>query len=138
MNQRIEASWWNFKSERLGWWKHFLQNLLALELFDPSDPVQVDCLRFCFIEWFREEVTEVATAWNQHIISHHKNGGLTEWPDIMFFLPQTNDTIDHLHYVRDENIDKFQGIIGQLPVDFSDDFHFISLIRKVSKCLSVY
>ena len=41
----------------------------------------------------------------------------------MFFLAQTNDTIDHLHYVRDENIDKFQGIIGQLPVDFSDDFH---------------
>ena len=138
MNQRIEASWWNFKSERPGWWKHFLQNLLDLELFDPTDPVQVDCLRFCFIELFREEVTEVATAWKQHIISHHKNGGLTERPDIMFFLAHTYDTIDYLHYVRNENINKFQGNIGQLSVGFSDVFHFISLIRRVSKCLSVY
>ena len=30
--------------------------------------------------------------------------------------------IDHLQYVSDEDIDEFQGVIGQLPDDFSDDF----------------
>ena len=25
-NQRIEASWSNFRKDRLGWWKHFLQD----------------------------------------------------------------------------------------------------------------
>ena len=122
MNQRIEAYWLNFRKDRPGWWKHFLQVLVDLELFDPSDPVQVDCLRFCFIELLREEVTEVATVWNQHIISHHRNGRLTGRPDIMFFLPHTYDTIDHLQCVSDEDIDEFQGVIGQLPDDFSDDF----------------
>ena len=29
------------------------------------------------MELFREEVTEVATAWKQHIITHHRNGGPT-------------------------------------------------------------
>ena len=81
--------------------------MVDLELFDPSDPVQVDCLRFCFIELSREEVTEVATAWNQPIISHHRNGGPTGRPHIMFFLPHTYDTTDHLQCVSDEDIDEF-------------------------------
>ena len=126
MNQRIEAYWSNFRKDQLGWWKHFLQDLVDLELFDPPDPVQVNCLRFCSIELLREEVTEVATAWNQHTISHYRNGGPTGRPDIMFFLPHIYDTIDHLQYVSDEDIDEFQGVIGQLLDDFSDDFREFS------------
>ena len=42
------------------------------------------------MELFREEVTEVATAWKQHIITHHRNDGPTGRPDIMFFLPGPN------------------------------------------------
>ena len=61
MNQRIKAYLSNFRKDGLGWWKHFLQDLVDLESFGPSDPVQVDCLRFCFIELLREEVTELAT-----------------------------------------------------------------------------
>ena len=30
--------------------------------------------------------------------------------------------IYNLQYVLDEDIDEFQGVIGQLPDDFSDDF----------------
>ena len=96
--------------------------MVDLELFDPYDPVQVDCLRFCFIELLREEVKEVATAWNQHKISHRRNGGPTRRSDIMFFLPHIYDTIDHLQYVSDEDIDELQGVIGQLPDNFSDVF----------------
>ena len=122
--------------------KIFFKILVDLTLFDTSDPVQVGCLRFYFIELFREEVTEVAIAWKQHITSHHRNGGPTGRPDIMFFSPHTYDTIDHLQYVRDEDNDKFQGVLGQLPDGFSDDFRefafFFSLIRRVLKCLPVH
>ena len=140
MNQRMEAYWSNFRKDRLGCWKHFLQDLVDLELFDASDPVQLDWLRFCFIELLREEITEVATAWNQHIISHHRNGGPTGRPGIMFFLPCTYDTIDHLQYVSDEYIVEFQCVIGQLPDDLtiSGSLNFISLIRRILKCLPVY
>ena len=49
VNQTIEAYWSSFRKDRLRWWKHFLQELVDLELFNPSDPVQVDYLIFCFI-----------------------------------------------------------------------------------------
>ena len=45
----------------------------------------------------------------------------------MFFLPHTCDTIDHLLYVSDEDIDEFQGAIGQLPDNFTDDFRQFSV-----------
>ena len=105
MNQRIEAYLSSFIKDWLDWWKYFLQDLVDLELFDPSDPVQVGCLRFCFIELIREKVTKGATAWDQHVISHHRNGGPTGGPDIMFFLPHIYDTIDHSQYVSHEDID---------------------------------
>ena len=44
----------------------------------------------------------------------------------MFFLPHIYDTIDHLQYVSDEDIDEFQGVIGQLLDGFSDDFREFS------------
>ena len=57
----------------------------------------------------------------------------------MFFLRNTYDTIDHSQYVSHENIDEFQGPIGQLPRNFSDlrSLHFILLIRRILKCLPV-
>ena len=44
---------------------------------------------------------------------------------ILFFLLHTYDTIDHLQYVSDGDIDEFQGVIEQLPDDFSDDLRGI-------------
>ena len=44
---------------------------------------------------------------------------------ILFFLLHTYDTIDHLQYVSDGVIDEFQGVIEQLPDDFSDDLRDI-------------
>ena len=49
---------------------------------------------------------------------------------ILFFLPLTCNMIDHLQYASDKDIDEFQGVIEQLPDDFSDNcrefaFYFI-------------
>ena len=60
-------------------------------------------------------------------MSHRRNGEPMGRPDIMFFLPHIFDTIDHLIYVSDEDIDEFQGVIGQLPDNFSDDFKEFSI-----------
>ena len=59
------------------------------ELFDLSYQVEVDYLRFCFIKLLRNELTEVTAAWNHYIISDHRYDGLSEGPDIIFFLPHT-------------------------------------------------
>ena len=37
---------------------------------------------------------------------------------IFFFLTDTYETVDHLQYVSDDDVDKFQIVIGQLHVDY--------------------
>ena len=38
VNQRIESYWSKFVVDRPGWWKSFFQDMVDLELFDPSEP----------------------------------------------------------------------------------------------------
>ena len=42
LNQRIEAYWSKLKQDRMGWWKRLFQDMLDLDMFDPSDPVVLD------------------------------------------------------------------------------------------------
>lgn len=37
----------------------------------------------------------------------------------MFFLPRTYETVDHIQYVRDDNVDEFQVLSRHLPADYS-------------------
>lgn len=97
----------------------------------------MDSLRFFFIELLHEEITEVATAWNKHIISHHRNSGPTGQPDVMFLLPHTYDTKDHLQYDSDEDIDEFQCVKGQLLDGFSDDFREFSFYFIDQECFEM-
>ena len=45
---------------------------------------------------------------------HHRYGGRSDF----FFLTDTYETLDHLQYVSDDDVDKFQIVIGQLHVDY--------------------
>ena len=45
-----------------------------VDLYDPGDLAQVDCLRYCFMNICRNELYTVAVEWNHHI-SKSINGG---------------------------------------------------------------
>ena len=98
--------------------------MLDLELFNPGDPCNVDCIRFCFIHLIREDLNEVANEWNQHIISSSLNGGPRGRPDSMYFLPHLFDTEDHLQPVDFQVVDEFVEMTSdvRLPSDFSEEF----------------
>ena len=59
-NQRIEAYWSHLIRESPGWWKNFFKDLLDLGLFNDADPVQVDCVKFCFMNILQKELKETA------------------------------------------------------------------------------
>ncbi len=59
-NQRIEAFWSHLIRDGPGWWRIFFKDLRDLNLFNDSDPVQVECLRFCFMSILRKELHKVA------------------------------------------------------------------------------
>ena len=83
-NQRIECYWSRFAVDRPGWWKPFFQDMVDLEMFYPSEPALLDCIRFCFISILRKELTDIANEWNQHLLSSERRSNTPSGrPDIM-------------------------------------------------------
>ena len=74
--------------------------MVGLELYDPSDPVQVDYLRYCFMNILRNQLYTVAVEWNHHVISKSVNSGPNGRSDTVFFLPHLYNSNSFL-----ENVD---------------------------------
>ena len=91
LNQWNEAYWSKPRQDRPGWWNSFFQDMINLELYDPSDPAQVDCLRYCFMNILRNELRTVAVDRNQYIIYRSISSGPRERPEAIFFLPHLYD-----------------------------------------------
>ena len=123
-NQRIEAYWSHLDREGPGWWQNFFKDLRDLGLFNDADPVQVDCIRFCFMRVLRKELNEVAKSWNQHIISSSKfdNSGPRGRPDNMYFLPHLYQTEDYKLEVDSLDVDEFYNHASMVVQDTSEDF----------------
>ena len=103
-NQRIEA-WWAFllKSET-DWWINYFKDLRDQGLYDGTDPVHAECLRFCFLPLLREELERVTKHWNLHKIRPSSNETSPHGrPDTIYFLPEATNTISYLH--KTSNVD---------------------------------
>ena len=55
-NQRIEAYLSQLVKDCPGWWINFFKDLSDLGLFNGSDPVHQECIRFCFTQILRDEL----------------------------------------------------------------------------------
>ena len=131
LNQRIESYWSKLRQDRPGWWKSFFQDMVDLELFNASDPVLLDCIRFCFMHLIRNELYSVANEWNQHLISKSINCGPSGRPDSMFFLPHLFHAEDHLQQVEFEELEEIYSTLSDNPVDYTDEFQeFAHLVMR--------
>ncbi|PFX16238.1 hypothetical protein AWC38_SpisGene19504 [Stylophora pistillata] len=150
-NQRIEAYWSHLAKDGPGWWINFFKDLRDLGLFIDSDPVHVDCIRFCFMPILRNELYQVAELWNQHRISSSKFGnssGPRGRPDCMFFLPHLYSTDDYKTDVDEDDVQEFYDHSTLCPPDYSDDFkefaltvmneHHLPEPHDVSSALDLY
>ena len=95
-NQRIEA-WWSFlRKSDTGWWIRFFKDLNDTGHLDNSNQIQLDCIKFCFTGLIQEELTRIARHWNLRRIRPCANTeSLSGRPDVLYFLPQLNDTSDY-------------------------------------------
>lgn len=98
-NQRIEAYWSHLIKDSPWWWRNFFTYLRDINLFIDSDPVYLECIRFCFMDLLRKELDTVTELWNQHIVSSSQYGnssGRRGHPDCMFYLPHLYDTQSYM------------------------------------------
>ena len=104
-NQRIESNWSQFVRDGPGWRINFFKDLSDLGLFNSTDPVHQECLRFCFMQILRNERNEVAEMWDQHTIVSSKFGNSRgPKPDCMFFLPHLYNSENYKVPVDPKNL----------------------------------
>ena len=65
-NQRIEA-WWSFlRKNWSNWWINFFKDLIERENLNITDPIQRECIWFCFSNLIQSSLDEVKESWNTH------------------------------------------------------------------------
>ena len=120
-NQRIEAYWSILQRDRIGWWKRFFGDLSDMDMFT-SEPVIIECIRFCFMNLIREDLNSVKNDWNSHIISSSRNRGHRGRPDTMYYLPHLFDVIDYKIDVDPTELADVATCISENAVDVSEEF----------------
>lgn len=130
-NQRIESYWATLQKDKIGWWRRFFQDMTDNDLLDTSDPVLLDCLRYCFMGIIRKELESIKCDWNNHIISKSRNGGPSGRPNCMFFLPHLYNVENFLVETDEEEIDAFSPVVYHNTSDYSGEFsefacHYLS------------
>ena len=105
-NQRI-VSWWSIlRRGCTNWWIDHMKDLRERGLYDDSDEVQVECLKFCYSDVIQKELHKVATLWNLHNIRPSNNlESPAGRPDTMYFIPEITGT---RHYKIDVDLDDLE------------------------------
>ncbi|XP_013411268.1 uncharacterized protein LOC106174310 [Lingula anatina] len=87
-NQRIEQ-WWSFlRRNRSTYWINLFEDLTEEGHFTVGNSLQIECLRFCFMDLLRKDLQEAAVFWNTHRIRPSRYASCPAGiPDELYFLP---------------------------------------------------
>jgi hypothetical protein len=97
-NQRIEAWWSILRKSVTTWWINFFKDLREMNLYNDSDDIHVECLKYCFMEVIQGELQSFKDQWNCHRLRKQRNSELPAGnSDIMHFAPQVYGP-NHMHF----------------------------------------
>ena len=109
-NQRIEAWWAMLRRSCTGWWINFFRDLIEQGMIDITDPIHVECVRFCFAAILQKELNQMKTTWNNHRIRRSVNSNQQHRPpgrpNILYFAPSTLEPSIQDHKKGIDNTDK--------------------------------
>ena len=97
-NQRIECWWSHLKKCSIGWWCDYFKSLRNRNMFDDSNPIHAQCMKFCFYGILQGELDRVKDNWNHHKIRPNKYADAPPphgKPDLLCFLPGMHGTNGH-------------------------------------------
>ena len=74
-------------------------------MFDPSDEVGQECLRFSFYGILQDELDEIMKKWNQHRIhSIRMSEGSNGVPDVMYVVPNRYRKENRIDEIEDADL----------------------------------
>ena len=104
-NQRIEAWWSQLRTTCANWWMEHFKELRESGLYCDSNPVHVECLRFCYMDLIRDELHRFARLWNNHRIRPSINcESPSGCPDLLYYLPEVSATQNFLVSIGNDDI----------------------------------
>ena len=75
-------------------------------IYNDGDPLQVECLRYYFMNVLHNKLYQVAKLWNLHKIRPSVNNDSPPGqPDLLYFHPQALDTINYATPVNEDDLD---------------------------------
>lgn len=122
-NQRIESYWRQFRQKLGDFFIDLFKTMEAENLFNASDPVQVDCLRYCFGDLLKEDILLTKKEWNEHRVRKQRNknvmGGI---PNVLYKCPEKFGAVDHRKNVNLEYIQYLKDTYTLEPILVSPVF----------------
>jgi len=113
-NQRIEAWWSILRKSNTSWWINYFKDMRDSGEFNANDPLEQNCLQFCFMQIIQNELHQVAKNWNLHNIRPSTNQESPSGkPDIMYFLPERYSTTDYKKDVDWIDLDIAESTCGE-------------------------
>ena len=123
-NQRIEAWWSQLRRHRANWWINFFKDMTALGIFDASNEIHLQCIRFCFLPILQRELNDTVVLWNNHYIRASENGEcIPGRPDVLYYTPTTSGRRDCKLSVNSADVTAAYSLCKKLPyLGCSDEF----------------
>lgn len=87
-NQRIESYWRQLKRLVAGFFINLFKNMLDERILDIKDPLQIECLRYCFGPLIQRHLENVRKEWNEHRIRKQSPDILGGKPNVIYHWPE--------------------------------------------------
>lgn len=122
-NQRIE-SWWGILRRQTGQqWINFFQEMHETGDFSNSDPLQVECMRYCIMPVLQNDLDEIRQLWNTHRIRSNRSAVCPSGiPDHIYHAPEQYNATDYKKPVSHEDVELANDIGADEPEDCLVEF----------------
>lgn len=86
-NQRIEAWWSILRRSVTNWWMNLFKDLRDLNFYNDGCVIQVQCLKYCFMEVIQSDLNTFMSQWNCPQIRKQRKSELSAGkPDVIYLL----------------------------------------------------
>ncbi|XP_060573061.1 uncharacterized protein LOC132730984 isoform X2 [Ruditapes philippinarum] len=135
-NQRIERWWRSGRQGAFQYWIELFASIEAAGYLETTNPLHVDCLRFCFFDLLDTDLKKVLSDWNSHRIRQSRGSdSIGGKPDMLYHMPFLFGGRDYKKEVDRRDIEEVQRQFGVTSpfARCSDMFQSEMLERNIHK-----
>ena len=133
-NQRIECFWSQFRRMVAQFWINFFKDVRDRGLFDNSNGIHVECVRFCFKSLLQAEFDRAVRMWNNHSIRHQLHRECPSGkPNMLYHTPELYGSTDRLKplLVSDDELYEVEVQYSRTYHQYGCSDQFVDVLREI-------